>query len=162
MIHEDRVHARSTLERQSKETADPTAGSWNQCITQAAPKEKMQEGAPVAAEATNIEDDGVLSIPSMQAEAPGAGRHQEGRPLEAEVQKEDGIPLEEEEVEVKVENELEKDEHIAAAAAGVPSTSPPEPPQKSLFDIMRVIGKRYVEGGGKQGSQKSRGACMDG
>ena len=126
-----------------------------------APEKKMQEGAPAAAEATNIQDGGVLSIPSAQAEAPGAERRLEGKQREAEAQTEDIIPVEEEEVEVEVENELEKNEPIAAAA-GVPSTSPPEPPQKSLFDIMRIIGKRYVEVEGKEGRWKSRGSCMDG
>lgn len=115
----------------------------------------MPEGAPVAAEVTNTEDGGVLPIPSMQAEAPGAERHLEGRQIEAEEQSQDGIPVEEEQAEEGVENELEKDEHNAAVAAagGVPSTSPPEPPEKSLLDTMRIIGKRYVEGGGKEGSR---------
>lgn len=118
-------------------------------VTQAAPKEKMPEGAPVAAEVTNTEDGGVLPIPSMQAEAPGAERHLEGRQIEAEEQSQDGIPVEEEQAEEGVENELEKDEHNAAVAAagGVPSTSPPEPPEKSLLDIMRIIGKRALGGG---------------
>ena len=120
----------------------------------------MQEGAPAATEAAaaaaNSEEGGVLSIPPRQAEAPAAERQLDGREIEAEVQREDVIPAEEEEAEEVEEEELEEDVPVIAAAAGVPSTSPPPPSQKSLFDIMRIAGKRYaerrwVDGGGREG-----------
>ena len=132
--------------------------SRNQCITQAVPEEEreMQEGAPGAAEAAaNSEEGGVLSIPLMQAEAPAAERQLEGMEIEAEVQREDVIPAEEEEV----EEPLEKDVPVVAAA-GVPSTSPPPPSQKSLLDIMRIAGKRYAERRRVKWWEEGRGACM--
>lgn len=121
---------------------------------QAAPEEEreMQEGAPAA----NSEEGGVLSIPPMQVEAPAAERQLEGREVEAELQREDVIPAEEDEAE-ELEVELQKGVPVVAAAAGVPSTSPPPPSQKSLFDIMRIAGKRYAERRRVEGWEEGHG-----
>ena len=97
-----------------------------------------------------------MPIPPMQAEVPTVERQLEGMEIEAEVQREDVIPAEEEEV----EEPLEKDVPVVAAAAGVPSTSPPPPSQKSLLDIMRIAGKRYAERRRVKWWEEGRGACM--
>jgi len=150
----DRAHAPGS--RLQEGGGSRINSSWNQFITQAAPEEEreMQEGAPGAAEAAaiNSEEGGVLSIPPMQAEALAAERQLEGMEIEAEVQREDIIPAEEEEV----EEPLEKDVPVVAAAAGVPSTSPPPPSQKSLLDIMRIAGKRYAERSRMEGWEEGR------